>query len=1087
MPLKIIYGVSGSNKTEHCLKSIENIIDTTDCKVIFMVPEQYSLETERTVSSRFSKKAVNRVEVLGFERLANRVFSIAGPAVCSFLDDNAKMMLAEKVLLKLRGKLTYFTKNAEVTGFAELILDIIKTLKSNCITPQILAEAADASESEHFKLKMYDLSLILEGYNSFFDFPYADSDDNSKLAAEKIKTFGMFKDTYIFMDGYASFSKQQLMVVEALMQNCRCVTVALTCDSLGYTDDYDLFFRSKLTADILFATAADNGIEVLPNLYLEPPREGNKEIEFLKSNYFSEHKKKYNLPTENITLCTGKSRAGEVEQAAAEICRLVREENYRYRDIAVVARNLSEYDSVLKNMFDSCEIHYNIDRSLPSSASFLYPAMMSVFEAVVSNYSFASVFDFVHSPLCGLTDREKFLLENYVIETGNTPGIWKKGYEIKFRGEFSDYDFESVKRSFEYIRGCFSAFTDNFSGRKTVSDIARAYTYFLEYTDAENVVKKIIKQQRESQNANVAAEILSAYNHIITSVNQMVLYFGDTQITFEKFYKILLAGIKNTELDHIPTGVDDVLVTSVDRFQAVRAKVVFVLGVCEGSLPCGYVDEGVLKDDELKLLGIDESILRRHCDENYIIYRLFSSARDKLYLSYPSSDSEGGGIAPSQLIHGVKEIFPNVRKIQNVSEKLNPLDGLEAVVPAYNKVIANSAEGFWQQPMLWFKNNAPHMYDAAVRARQYKNQPKKLFSENVAALYKTDNMKSSISRIEQYNRCAFAYFVRYGLNVRERREFEINQRDYGSYMHEIIEIYSKFAEDFGWKNIDEELCKTKAGEFTRQVLENALSDFYTKSERYSYLFGKIVKIMQTVLWNITNYYSESEYVSFGYEVEFDENGEFAPIEIELSDGTKVTLRGKVDRADIRKTADGNFVSIVDYKSSAKDISFEKILCGVQVQLPIYLKAVCEGLSAGGENVIPAAMLYYHISDPVVSGEKNMTDEEIRKKVFAELRMKGIMLEDTGFSGVYTVKKNVTSSQIDKLCKSAYSKLKNTLEKIVGGDIEINPIRISGTTSCDYCPYGSVCNFDTSLSGNRYRSYRNIKMEEFFEYVGKMDS
>lgn len=1086
MPLKIVYGVSGSGKTAHCFKQIENIIDTSASRVVYMVPEQYSLETERKISAKFSEKAMDRVEVLGFERLADRVFSTVGPAVCDFLDDNSKMMIIEKVLIKLRGKLTYFTKDAEVTGFAGLLLDIIKMLKTNCITAERLYEVAKMSDSEKFKYKMYDLSLILNEYNSFFDFPYADSDDNPLLLAKKIEEFGLFGDTYVFLDGYVSFSKQQLAVLRALMKNCLCVTVALTCDSLGYKDDFDLFFRSKITADTLYSMAADDGVCVFPNLYLNPPDCSFGETEFLKQNYFSVSPKIYEKPTENLAVCKSKNKAGEAELAAAEICRLVREENYRYGDIAVVVKDVSEYASVLQNAFSGYGIFYNIDRSLASQFNFIHSAMMSIFEIVISNYSFDSVFGFVKSPFCNLCDKDKFLLENYVIEVGNTPSLWKGNGEVSFAGSFSDYEFELVKKAVRYVKKCISAFTDNFSGRKSVSEIVKAYSLFLEHTEAETVVKNIVSKMRADGKLGAAAELLSAFNHIITSLNRMELYFGDEKITFEKFYKILLAGIKNTDLDKIPTGVDDVTVTSVERFQATSARAVFVLGVCEGSIPCGYVNEGILKDDELLALGIDESVLKKHCDENYKIYRIFASAKEKLYLSYPCSDSDGGGVAASSVIHTAETIFPRIKRMQNVFEKLNPLDGLEGVVPTYNKVIANSAKGFWQQPMIWFKNNIPSLYETALAAQGYINTPKKLVSQNVETLYKTDGMKSSISRIEQYNRCAFAYFVRYGLNVRERNEFEISSSDYGSYMHEIIELYSKFADSFGWKNIDKSLCEKKAEEITIAVLKKSLSDFYTESERHSYLFKKTVKIMKTALWNITCCYAQSEFVSFGYEVEFDENGVFPPIEIELSGGRKVSLRGKVDRIDLRRTESGDLVCIVDYKSSKKDIDFEKILCGIQVQLPVYLRAVCDGLSKRGENALPAAMLYYHIADPVVSGAKNMSDEEIKKKVFSELKMRGIVLENDSFSGVYTVKKNVTAQRIEKICRTAYSKISDTLEKIVGGNIDINPLRVSGRAVCEYCPYGNVCNFDASFENNRFRSCRNIDMEEFFDYVGKMD-
>ena len=341
--------------------------------------------------------------------------------------------------------------------------------------------------------------------------------------------------------------------------------------------------------------------------------------------------------------------------------------------------------------------------------------------------------------------------------------------------------------------------------------------------------------------------------------------------------------------------------------------------------------------------------------------------------------------------------------------------------------------------------------------------------------------------MEKYNQCQFAYFIRYGLNVDERKEYKIESRDYGTYMHEIIEKYSAFAEEYGWVNITKEICEDKSKELTTEVLNSCLSEFYTESKRHTYLFNKIIMTMNTVLWNITNFYKESGYVSIGHEIAFDDDSEFKPIELTLSNGTVVKLRGKIDRADIKRTENGDFVSIVDYKSSTKEVEFEKIYCGIQIQLPIYISAVCENLSGSATNLIPAAMLYYHIDDPIIDGDFNMDTETVRGEIMKKLKMKGVIHESADIPSVYVVKKNLTINQINKLCETAYKKMKGALEEMISGSISINPVYGGNSTACDYCPYGNICNFDAELEGNNYRQYKEMKMEEFFDYVDQMDN
>ena len=1086
MSLKVIYGMAKTGKTTECFNIIDNIINSSTSKVLYIVPEQYSLQTERNVSAKFSKRAMDRVEVLSFERLAGRVFSMVGPVICDYLDDNAKIMLVEKSIIKCSGKLAYFNKSSETTGFASVVYDAIKTFKKNCITVGMLRDLAENTEQISLKYKLRDLVLLYEEYNKFFNLPYADTDDNLTLLAEKIEKFNLFEDTYIIFDNFMSFTKQQLKVIEVLLKKSLGVIVTLTADDLEYKNKFQLFYKAKLTAKALFELAYDNNVEVMPNQFMSKCYLENDELGFLQNNYFASSRKTYDEKTKNLVVCKSGSYNDEIEQIAAEISRLVREENYRYKDIALLTRSADIYYPIVKDVFERYGIFYNITEPSFTYNNFMYTALMSVFDIMQSNYSFDSVFDFVRSPLCTLDDYDKFLLENYVIEVGNTPKLWTSDDEVSFQGGFSDYDFKRVKSALYFVRECINAFSSKFKGRKKVQDITEAYADFLEYIKAENTVKMLVSEHRTNGDMQSANEISAVYNRVVASINQMTLYFGDTSITFEKFCRILKAGLLDTELDSIPSGVDDVQVTAIDRFQASTAKVVFVAGVTDGVLPCGYINEGILKDSELRELGIEEDVMQKHCDENYVIYRMFCSASEKLYLSYPMADNEGNSVSPSSVLAEIGRIFTNVKQLQNVYLKLNSLEEVEGVTPTFNKVIQNKENGFWSVVAELYKNNKPELYDIITNASKYRNQPKMLFSDVAKKLY-GEKINSSISRVECYNRCAFAYFIRYGLNVEERREFHIDPSDYGSFAHEIIEKFSLFADEYGWDKITEELCFEKASEITYSVLKENLSEFYTGSERYTYLFNKIVNTMKTVLWNISQFYQESEYVSLGYEISFADDGEFEPINITLSDGTEVKLRGKIDRADVMRTENGDFVSIVDYKSGAKEIEFEKILCGIQIQLPVYIDAVCRSMSGKGSKTIPAAMLYYHINDPIISGDESMDDEEIAKQIKAKLKMKGIIHEDGGISGAYAVKKDATSSQIEKLCKTAYRQVKNALEKLVSGNISINPVATTNSSACAYCPYGNICNFDPALEDNSYKNYKKLNMEEFFAYVDELDN
>jgi len=1085
--LNVIYGKAHSGKTTECYKIIDSILNNSNDKIIYMVPEQYSLDAERKISDKFSKIGGDRIEVLGFERLATSTFSKVGPVVCDFLDDNAKIMLVERILIKLNGKFTYFSGSAKKEGFAAIILDMIKLLKKNCVSVEALKKASENSDNAMFKLKIYDIIMILEEYNSFFNLPYADTENNMDLLAEKIEKFGLFRDTHIILDNYMTFSAQQFKIIEKMLVNCPTVTVTLTTDSTEYKTDFEVFYRAKLTLDKLYSFAYDNNVKVEPNKYLSANYLENDELNHLINNYFNSNISKFENETKNLFVIESQNAITEIDKVACEITKLVRENNYRYKDIAVITRNSSEYYPIIADAFERYNIYYNITESITYDKNFLCKGMMSIFNIVSYNYSLESIMEFVHSDLCDMGLYDKFLLENYVLEVGNTSNLWSSDKEITFKGSFSDKSFERVKKSIYYVRDCIKSFTDNFEGRKTVNEIVGAYNKYLAYINAEESVKKCVYKFKGKKDIQMAKQTVLVYNHIIKSLNQMSIYFGDIQLTFEKFYKILSASVSNFKLDAVPSGVDDVEVTTIDRFQATKVKAVFVVGLNDGTIPRGYISDGILKDSELEQLGIEESILKAHCDENYVIYRMFNCATDKLYLSYPNYDSNGGELGVSTVIPAIKRIFGKITVLENIYEKEAPICDIGGIVPTFKKAISGDADGFWGQVILWYKKNMPQMYDKIISAKNYTNQPSRLFGDVIKKLY-GDNVNSSISRIENYNKCAFSYFVRYGLGVEERKKFKIDAKSYGTFMHEIIENFCKYADKLGWENVTDEICIQKAKDITKQVMFDNLGEYYTDSPRQVYLFKKITKIMETVIKNVTEFYKESKYVNLGYELDFSEGSEFDAITVKLDDGSTVKLKGKVDRADILQTEGGDLVSIVDYKSGKKDIEFEKIICGIQIQLPIYLKAICDNLGKSGKTVFPSAMLYYNIYDPVIADGKSYTNEEIAEKIKAELRMKGLVEENSNIPDGFVVKRNkvVTLNQIDKLCNSAYKKVKSSLEEIMSGNISINPICTDGTCTCEYCPYFNICNFDLDLKGNQYSVYGKMTKEEFFNYVTEMD-
>jgi ATP-dependent helicase/nuclease subunit B len=1100
LSLQIVYGRAGSGKTTACFEIIKKIMDTDGRDLLYIVPEQYSLQTERKI---LTLGAGSRVDVLSFARLAQRVFSRVGPVYGETLGDAGKQMMLRRALFTLKNKLTVLSSACETEGFCKTLADTVGEFKRHGVTPSDLLRCADGL-SGALKLKITDLALIYEAYNSQLSGVSRDADDDLAVLPEKIAAHGLFSDAHVILDSFNGFLPNQIAVVTELLRRAVSVTVTLATDSLVPSENIaDIFYASKRTASRLFAIAAEHGVTVLPNIFTGECKKyrANAELAHLEKNFFKYPAEIYANPAKNLGIFMANNYYGEVEAAAVYIRRLCRESGYRFREIAVVTKAMEVYAPLARHIFSEYEIFFHTDEKYNALQHPFTRAVLSLFDIVIHNFNYEAVFTWLKSEYCGaeLCQDDIFLLENYVLARGNTPKLWKSPDDWTFLPNgFTQGELDAVNAVKNAARRPLVSFTERFRGRKTVREISAAFTAFLYETGADKRVEEKVKTYRESGEIQKSNAQTAVWNALITTIDSMVSILGGQQITFEKYYAVLTAGLEGCEIGQIPPAADEVQICPVDRFKGQDVKCVIVLGVTNGVFPASYTNEGLLSDSDRHALSdtgvtlADDTVVKQ-AGENYVVYAALTAPLEKLFLFYPIADNEGKALYPSTIIERVSNLFPAAARDDNVFDKPDILPYTEGATPAFHKMLRDGEK--YKEVRAWFAARQPERLRRAASALNYTNLPRPLSTETARRLY-GDVPKGSVSRAEQYHRCRYAYFLKYGLNAKERERYSIEPTDAGTFMHEVIEAYSAFADAYGWDGVTRDLCAEKIDALTQAVFENRLSEFYTSSPRFCYLSKKVKRIMSTTAWNITEFYKQSPFVPLGYEIAFGTASDggasvcFPPIEVEAC-GVKIPLRGKVDRADVLRTESGNYVSIVDYKSSGKSIDFSELLCGIQIQLPVYIKAVCDALTKKeGVRTLPAAMLYYKFDAPVIAAEKGVSEEELLDSVRKSLKMRGIFLESEkiaeGINPVFAVKSSATAEQLDKVCKTAYKQLQSAFAGIISGNIAVNPVRVSGKTACDWCPYGSVCRFDAAVPGNKYRSVKTRGKEEFFSDADSMD-
>lgn len=1105
MALKLAYGRRGSGKTAFCFDAIASGLKENK-KIIYIVPEQFSLESERRIASKFFAAASSFVEVLSFERLAHQVFSKFGPLYKEYINDAGRQMLAQKALLKVEKKLTVLSDAAKQLDFANEILGTISEFKRHNVCDEKLTMIARQMENPILKFKLEDLSLIYQAYSSYLNKEWGDEEENLNILCARIEKFHLFTDTNFIIDQFTSFTPQEYKVIEMLLIKSMGITVSITSDSLerGSEEGIDVFSEPKDTAERLIRIALDNHVEILPNTYVGDCKKysNSPELAHLEKNYFRYPGKVYDEPTKSIIIYQANHYYGEVEAAAKKIMKLCREQGMRYRDIVLVTRNDSVYFPLVKQVFHEYNIPCFINDKQPATKHPICRLVLSLFDVFIHNWNTENIIGYLKLGFSNLEQKDIYLLENYALASGLNHGQWMNEKSLTFLPQgFKSEDLDRINQIRTKVVVPLLSFRNQFSGRKSVREIITAlYSYFIE-NGFNQKVQNIIGEFLEQGMPEESKEWKLAWDMLISTLDQMIEILGEDFITFERFCAVFTSGLSSFNLAQVPPMIDQVQLFALDGFQSQGPKVLMVLGTTEGVFPKGYNNEGILSDADRKTLkenGLElaHDTLTRQMAEQYLIYQCITASAENLFFFYPAADHEGKSCNPSPIVGRLQRLFPNLSQENNVyiSESCEEIEG---AMPLFWHTISELAKKQplstkWQTLHAWYQSNWKEQYGYAQGALTYSNQPRRLSQTSRDVLY-GEVPFTSISRIEGYARCQFAHFIQYGLAVKPRKEYELQAVDVGSLMHGIIEQFSLHVQEIegGWKELNQNYIESLVAEICDKTLKEYLGDAELGSGKFHQLSLKLKRIMSVTIWNIAQFYKNSNFEPLGYEMSFGTDGDLPPLEIELENGRKVRLVGKVDRVDVCRSETGNLISVVDYKSSGKDMDYSYIMAGMQVQLPVYVDAICKALSVKEKtSYIKAAMLYYKIDAPLIDAEQDIDEEAIWKATVKELKMRGIILgdEEKGqeLSVVAAANAAISADKIDALCTFTMNKLKKVMEEMLSGNIRINPFRSGSQVACEYCPYKAVCQFDTDFAGNQYHSVRKIKKEEFFEYAGKMD-
>ena len=1103
MPLKFVFGPSGSGKSSYLYQHvIQESMKYPERNYIVLVPEQFTMQTQKDLVMMHERKGIMNIDVLSFARLAYRVFEETGGGGLPVLDDEGKNLILRKIAGDYESELKMLGGHMKKQGYISEVKSVISEFTQYDIGEDEIERVMEsAGESSRLYYKLADIRLLYRGFTDYLQEKYITKEELLDVLSCEVEKSERLKNSTVVLDGFTGFTPVQDRLLGELMRHCREVIVTVTMDRRGnpyvYEHPYQLFALSKQMVTSLLQIAKQNKIPVEEpvELYDHVPWRFKEQeaLAFLEKHLFRYGAGAYEKEQEQVKLHLAKNPREEAYAVAEQVRRMMREDGYRLRDIGVIVSDMDVYADRLKQAFIKYDIPFFMDHKRSILLNSFVEYIRSVLHMAEQSFSYESVFRFLRTNLAGFTYEEIDELENYVIGLG-IKGYkhWQEKWTRKLRG-MAQEDLDKMnhyrRQLVEKVDGLIYVLRQR---RKTVADITRA---IYEFMVQENLQVRLAEQEelfKAKGELALAREYAQIYRIVIELFDKFVELLGDEQVSLSEYCKLLDAGLEEARVGVIPPEVDQVVIGDMQRTRLKDIKALLFAGANDVYLPGALLRTGLLSELDREKFAREKLTLSAGGKEKayvqkFYLYLNLTKPSEKLDIYYSKVSADGKSVRPSYLIQELQKLFPKL-KVRDEERYLKEQELTENI--GFDRMIRefvqkrHETDGAWCELYSWYKKN-PKWQEKVERFLEagYYRKPLDALTEEAAKRLYGEEFETSITRMERFAVCAFSHFLTYGLGLREREEYDFQAADLGNVCHRALERFSyKVEREAGdWLKLTEE----KRKQYVEESVEEAIADYGNSilysSSRNAYLIVRMKRMLEKTVWALTKQLAAGDFKPAAYELRF--------------------ANGKIDRVDTCEDGDCVYVKVIDYKTGSKSFDVTALYHGFQLQLMVYMDAALqmEQKKHPEKEILPAGVFYYRIQDPLIDRPKEGEEQE---SILKELKPDGmISLEKevlghldhcmVGESSVIPVKynKNGSLSKSSKaasaqdfylMMKYAVNKVEEIRQKILSGDVKVNPYRRGTETSCDYCSYRQICGFDTKMEGYRYREIEAMSVDKVIQ-------
>ena len=1154
MGVRFIVGRAGSGKTAYCLRCIHDALAGSPLDgpgLILLVPEQASLQTERMLIEGVDGFATHRACVLSFKRLAYRVLATSGGGGRTALTQTARALVLRLLLLRRSAELHYYRNSRSQSGFIERLGASIAELIEEGVTPDDLVASGEPDDDPVRSAKLHDLRLIYAAYLAALGKDRMDPTQYLEAARLALDRCPWLDGASVWVDGFAGFSRQEALMLAALASRAERLEVTALIDPKRVAEAWvapkrscELFARTGRMIRELTESFQERGIAIEPALDLvgAPKRFARSPgLGRLESSLFGPARDDP-IPPEAVRIVEAADRRTEVAFAVSQVLSLVqRSENpLRYRDIAIVVRDLEPYHALLSAALQSHGIPFFIDRRRPTAHHPLVELIRGLVALAEEDYAPKSVRALLKTGLLSLSDDLADALENHVLATGVSGRDRWAGEHWKAPPRSRDvsdelanvYDRRRNAARLQFVRDVDEWVQGARDGSAKGAEWTGRLREVLQHLDAEARIETWAREADDEGDLDQG----EAHRQILRDVDALLAdletALGDEAFGVVELGSILDAALAQLTLGLAPPMLDQVLVGSIERSRHPDIKALILLGLNEGLFPAIPAEDSILNDDDRRWLeerGVRLGVSRaqRVLDEALLLYVACTRPSESLVATYAAADEDGRTLQPSPYMTALRDACPGT-KIERVPEPF--VSRSDWAIGTARTVGAHLACEFQNRPNRSLDDGELRrrwndLYESArrdpelestlrssLRSLVYHNETS-LSSELVEAVA-SDPCTASVSQLETFAACPFKHFSQYRLRLQERELSELAMVDIGTIHHAILEHFIKKLVQRGESlaDLDDQAVLETLADASREAGEMLPLMSELSNARDRYVMARSRQELSRVLDAQRRaagpgaFRPRATELSFG----FDAPHGLPPLEIRTPKDRRVLLRGYIDRVDVAEVADELLGVVVDYKRTRdKRLDLSSVYHGLSLQLPGYLLVLAQqGQTLAGRPIKPAGAFYVGLIESYrrvkhpdeVAGEDTRTPAHRFRGVMDVGRMAAFDAESpsVGWSPHYSVyrKRDGTLGHMDQsdaadtesfqaLLEHTRGRIGELADRMLDGEIAVSPYRLGSFSPCSWCALPGVCRLEPGVT--RLRFLETLRRSEVFRRLTGRES